>query len=159
MVVTEDRFWQQNEALWTLCEHPSFNESPTQNPAGWFIMRFSTSLDSHGKFLRIHLETFILNEFSLFTQLSLGTLLWGKPRLLWSLDLQHRATQKHILQYMQDMKGSFDVSHVLELIPLICLLKCHQHNIHDWDTNLFHDLLYESEMILYCHLNFLMIVL
>lgn len=31
VVVTKDQFWQQNEALLALCEHPSFNESPTQN--------------------------------------------------------------------------------------------------------------------------------
>lgn len=30
VVVTENRFWQQNEVFLTLCEQPSFTESPTQ---------------------------------------------------------------------------------------------------------------------------------
>ena len=49
------------------------------------------------------------------------------------------------------MKGSSDVSHVLELIPPICLLKYHQHNIHDWGNNLFHDLLCATEAIWSCY--------
>lgn len=50
------------------------------------------------------------------------------------------------------MIGSTDVSHVLALIPLICLLKYHQHNIHNWGNNLLHELHCATEVIPFrCH--------
>lgn len=56
-------------------------------------------------------------------------------------------TDAHTAIQLKDMKGSSDVSHVLELIPPICLLKYHQHNIHDWGNNLMHGLLCATEAI------------
>lgn len=66
--------------------------------------------------------------------------LWcGKPKE------QKTCTMKHL----KDTKGSYGVSHVLELIPPICLLKYHQHHIHNW-YNLLHDVLFGTEVIWSC---------
>lgn len=50
------------------------------------------------------------------------------------------------MKHLKDIKGSYDMSHVLELIPPICLLKCHQHHIHNW-YNLLHDVFCGTEVI------------
>lgn len=49
------------------------------------------------------------------------------------LSIQHRTTHETCnVKQLKDMKHSSNVSHVLELVPTICQLKYHKHNIHNW---------------------------